>query len=147
MVATERNDDRNDSGGKNTDRQRDPLARAMKLLGVMIEAETDSFGVRQLARVLSVSASTTHRLLGDLERIGLVARSTEGSYKIGLEFYRLAWLATAKFPLRQAAQDALLDLALRSGETSFLGVYDDVQKKMIFAACIESKHPLRYVME
>lgn len=128
-------------------RQRYPLARAIQLLNVMIESEATSFGVRQLAAELDVSASTAHRLLGDLEGLGLISRSSEGNYRIGLEFYRLAWLATARFPLRQAANESLREVSRATGETAFLGVYDDLQHRMMFAATVESRHPLRYVME
>ncbi|WP_166354127.1 IclR family transcriptional regulator [Phytoactinopolyspora limicola] len=128
-------------------RPRDPLARAFQILSIMVESDDESFGVRQLASRLSVSASTAHRLLNDLEKLGLIARTADANYQVGHEFYRLAWAATARFPLRQAAREPLRDLARASGETAFLGVYDDLHHQMMFATCVESRHPLRYVVE
>ncbi|MFF0450705.1 IclR family transcriptional regulator [Streptomyces sp. NPDC004609] len=136
-----------DGASETSIRQRHPLARAFRILSAMIDSRAESFGVRQLATELSVSASTAHRLLGDLEKLGLVSHAEGGDYRIGLEFYRLAWAATAKFPLRQAAHASLRELARATGESAFLGVYDDLQHQMMFGACVESRHPLRYVME
>ncbi len=128
------------------ERQRDPLARAFQLLTLMVDSNLPTFGVRQLARFMSVSASTAHRLLGDLEQIGLIDRTDDSTYRIGLEFYRLASSATARFPLREAAEEVLHGLAMESTESAFLSVYDKVRRQMTFALCVESEHPLRYVV-
>jgi len=128
------------------ERQRDPLARAFQLLTLMVDSNLPTFGVRQLAGLMSVSASTAHRLLGDLEQIGLIDRTDDSTYRIGLEFYRLASSATARFPLREAAAEVLHSLAIESTESAFLGVYDKARRQMTFALCVESAHPLRYVV-
>lgn len=128
-------------------RQRDPLARAIRLLTMMVDGSQNTHGVRELAGRLGVSASTAHRLLTDLERLGMVTRLPDGVYQLGLEFQRLAWLATGRYPLRDAAQPVLRELTDDSGESTFLGVYGEQQRALMFVTCVESAHPLRYVME
>lgn len=113
----------------------------------MVDLGADSYGVRQLGLKLGVSASTAHRLLTELEKLGMVGRAPDGAYRLGLEFHRLAWASTARFPLREAAQDILRELADHSGESAFLALYDDLQHRMMFVTCVESANPLRYVME
>jgi IclR family transcriptional regulator, acetate operon repressor len=128
-------------------RSRDPLSRGIQLLTMMVDAGAESYGVRQVAKMLSVSPSTAHRLLVDLEALGMVARLPDGQYRLGLEFHRLAWRSTARFPLRELAREVLDALARDTGESSFLGVYDRQRRQMMFAAYVESAHPLRYAVD
>lgn len=130
-----------------TARQRDPLARAIALLNLMIDADDQDFGVRRLANDLGVSASTAHRLLTELEQLDLVARSDEGVYRVGLGLYHLAMRANARFPLRQLALPHLRHLRGAVNESTFLGLYDEATQSMVFAATVESTQPLRYVVE
>ena len=112
----------------------------------MIDGGEQSYGVRELAGRLGVSASTAHRLLSDLEELGMVSRTPAGHYRLGMEFLRLAWTASTRFPLRDAASDVLADLAARSGESSFFGLYNEQRRQMMFAVSVESSHPLRYTV-
>lgn len=128
------------------DRQRHPLARGIEIITVMVDGSEPSYGVREVANRLGVAASTAHRLLSDLEELGMVSRAPEGNYRLGMEFLRLAWTANTRFPLREAANDVLADLTERSGESSFFGVYNEQRRQMMFAVSVESSHPLRYVL-
>jgi IclR family transcriptional regulator, acetate operon repressor len=129
-----------------SDRQRHPLARGIELLTLMVDGGEPAYGVRELGGRLGVSASTAHRLLSDLEELGMVARTPVGSYRLGLEFLRLAWTANSRFPFREAADDVLAGLAARSGESSFFGIYNEQRRQMMFAVSVESAHPLRYTV-
>jgi DNA-binding IclR family transcriptional regulator len=128
------------------ERQRHPLARGIEILTLMIDGGKQTYGVRELGNRLGVSASTAHRLLSDLEELGMVARTPSGSYRLGLEFMRLAWTTNSRFPIREAANDVLADLTERSGESSFFAVYNDQRRQMMFALSVESPHPLRYAV-
>jgi DNA-binding IclR family transcriptional regulator len=128
------------------DRQRHPLARGIEILTLMVDSGQESFGVRELGNCLGVSASTAHRLVGDLEALGMVTRTPAGNYRLGMEFLRLAWTVSARFPLREAASDVLASLTERSGESSFFGVYNEQRRQMMFAVSVESSHPLRYTV-
>lgn len=127
-------------------RQRQPLARGIALLTAMVESEQDVHGVRELGTELGVSASTAHRLLSDLERLGMVSHLPDGTYRLGPEFLRLAWTTEARYPFYKAAEDILRDLTGASGETSFFGVYNERHHEMMFALTADSSHPLRYTL-
>ena len=128
------------------DRQRHPLARGLEILTLMVDGREQSYGVRELGNRLGVSASTAHRLLTDLEELGMVARTPVGNYRLGMEFLRLAWTANARYPLHEAASDVLDHLAERSGESSFFGVYNEQRRQMMYSLSVESTHALRYTV-
>lgn len=128
------------------DRQRHPLARGLQILTLMTDGCEQSYGVRELGHRLGVSASTAHRLLADLEELGMVARTPAGNYRLGMEFLRLAWTANTRYPLREAASDVLEDLTGRSGESSFFGLYNEQRRQMMFSLAVESSHALRYTL-
>jgi DNA-binding IclR family transcriptional regulator len=128
------------------DRQRHPLARGLEILTLMTDGREQSYGVRELGNRLGVSASTAHRLLTDLEELGMVARTPAGGYRLGMEFLRLAWTANARYPLHESASDVLGELTERSGESSFFGVYSEQRRQMMFSLTVESSHALRYTL-
>ncbi|GAA2705991.1 IclR family transcriptional regulator [Actinoplanes palleronii] len=128
------------------DRQRHPLARGLEIITLMVDSGEQSYGVRELGVRLGVSASTAHRLLGDLEELGMVSRTPAGNYRLGLEFLRLAWTANTRFPIREAANDVLAELSAQSGESSFFAVYNEQRRRLMFAVSVESSHPLRYTV-
>ncbi|MBO1901328.1 IclR family transcriptional regulator [Leucobacter weissii] len=135
-----------DGDDAESSRRRQPLARGVELLTLLVDSEQESHGVRELAGRLGVSPSTAHRLLADLERLGLVGRADDGAYQLGLEFLRLAWRASARHPLHEFSAGVLEDLGSRTQETVFFGVYSPQRAQMMFAHTIESPHPLRYVI-
>ncbi|MCE4265816.1 IclR family transcriptional regulator [Rhodococcus sp. ACPA4] len=128
-------------------RRRDPLGRAIQLLVHMVDSGEEAYGVRELGTRLGASASTAHRLLGELEQLGMVDRTPSGTYRVGLEFLRIARTSIAQFPLHDKANDVLCELTRRSEETSFLSVYSSQRQQMMFTLSIESAHPLRYVLQ
>jgi DNA-binding IclR family transcriptional regulator len=134
------------SGTGGPQRQRHPLARGIELLTAMVDSDQDRHGVRELAGRLGVSPSTAHRLLTDLEALGLVSHTANGAYRLGLEFLRLAWTTTDRFPLHEVSVQTLQDLTERSGESAFFGVYSDQRRQMMFTLTVESPHPLRYTL-
>lgn len=127
-------------------RRRQPLARGMELLTVMVDSGQDTHGVRELATRVGVSPSTVHRLITDLEKLGLVSRLPNGSYRLGLEFLRLAWTTTQRYPVQALSTDTLHALTKDSGESSFFGVYSEQRREMMFTLTVESAHPLRYTL-
>ena len=127
-------------------RRRHPLARGIELLTLMVDSDQDVHGVRELASRLGISPSTVHRLVTDLEGLGLVSRTPTGSYRLGLEFLRIAWTTTTRFPIYEVSTDTLHELVEQSGESSFFGTYGEQRREMMFSLTVESPHPLRYTL-
>jgi len=137
--------DATDTDVSDAGRRRQPLARGIELLTYMIESPRDAHGVRELAGKLGVSPSTAHRLITDLEKLGLVRRAENGqSYRLGLEFLRLAWLTTGRYPSQELALGVLQQLVAQTGESAFSSLYNEQRREMMFTSTVESSHPLRY---
>jgi DNA-binding IclR family transcriptional regulator len=127
---------------------RNPVLKAMKAFAWIIQAESSDVGVREMAGELRISPSTAHRLLSELMKADLVRpSSTPGRYALSLEFFRLAYLTTTRQPIREVALTHMRRLTDSCNETSLLGLYDPVRQQMMFAAMIDSSHPLRYSIE
>jgi DNA-binding IclR family transcriptional regulator len=127
---------------------RNPITKVLRALSWLIEEPSGSTGVREMATALGLSPSSAHRLLTALADEGFVRQDAASSkYLLGVEFYRLANIAAAKAPIRQAALKHMQRLVDACNETALLGIYDDLRQEMIFVARVESKHALRYAIE
>ena len=127
--------------------KRDALGKSLRLLRWMLKAPGDEWGVRELAHAVGLPPSTAHRLLASLEHEGLIESNPDNDrYRIGLEFYHMAWRAQAKFSVRELALPFLRRLAEDSRETAFLALYDRSRMEMMFAAVVDTQHPYRYIL-
>lgn len=130
--------------------ERDPLAKAVQLLTLIAEngGAERSWGVRELGAALDVAPSGVHRLLTALGEHGWIERDDGGQgYRLGFEFMRLSFLISGDNPLPRLARPIMHELVREVDETVLLGVLDPVRMEMIFAASVESRQPLRYVIE
>ena len=125
---------------------RDPVNKAFQILARIADGPNTDLGVREIASALDLAPATTHRLLTVLEANGLVRRTPQGKYQLGLEIMRLSWLISTRFSLVEAARPPLEELVRECNETALLGLYDANRGKMMFALAVESDHPLRYVI-
>lgn len=123
------------------------MQKALTVLRWLIDGGPGPWGVRQLAAELNMSPSTIHRILGTLQEQGLVRRYETGLYDLGIEFYRLAHLALAKYSPRAAALPQVQDLVARCNETAVFCVYRSETRQSMYLLLVESNHPLRYVIE
>lgn len=129
------------------ERQRDPVSRSLEALSWIICEAGPSFGVREMASELGILPSAAHRALTALALKGLVRQDEEtGRYVIGTETFRLAQVALERFPLRHIAMPHLQRLVDACDETVLLGIYDVGRMQMMFAAAVESRSPLRYIV-
>jgi DNA-binding IclR family transcriptional regulator len=99
------------------------VGRAVALLDELRDSE-EELGVNELARRISVNASTASRLLATLEAAGLVQRG-EGPnrpYGLGLGLVTLADRVLARLDLRALARPLLARLMEGTGETATLSV-------------------------
>lgn len=130
------------------ERRRNPLGKALQMIRHLVETPDRAWGVREIARELGMSHSTAHRTLNLLEDEGFVEQDRDtAAYRLGLEFFRLAWQATNSHSMRNAALPILRDLVEECNETGLFGLYDPNRGEMMFVATVESSHPLRYVIE
>lgn len=126
---------------------RNPISKALKVLGWLAECPSGDVGVRELSTNLKISASSAHRLLLSLTEEGFVKKDAHNArYSLGLEFLRLAQLTVAGTTIRRVALRPMRRLVDACNETALLGVYDSTRQEMMFAESVESGHALRYAV-
>jgi len=128
--------------------ERNPVAKALRALGWLIQVPAAEVGVRHMAGALNLRPSNAHRLLATLVAEGFVQQDANTArYSLGPELLRWAHLIIARAPLREIAMHHMRALVDACNETAFLGLYDPARREMMFAASVESEHPLRYAID
>src|SRR2546429_6985608 len=95
--------------------------RAVSILDALAQGESRTGA--EIARELRVHRSTALRLLGTLERHGLVERDQRTArYRLGRRLPQLASVVTGEFDLRYLARPVCERLAAAVGETGTLDV-------------------------
>jgi IclR family acetate operon transcriptional repressor len=97
------------------------VARAIALLDAVAESDGGA-RVGELARRIGVNPSTVSRLLSTLEAGGLVERTPEGPYRLGLKLVALSDRVLGQLDVRDRARPWLIWLVEETGETATLSV-------------------------
>jgi IclR family transcriptional regulator, acetate operon repressor len=127
--------------------RRNPLQKAFRILAWAADREEAAWGVREVARELGMAPSTAYRALSALEAAEIVyVDPASGQYRLSLEFFRLASRVAADVPIRRAAIPRLAEVVELTGETAYLGVYDQTRMKLMYVDLVESPHPVQYTM-
>jgi DNA-binding IclR family transcriptional regulator len=127
---------------------RQPIRKAMQILAHLVDSPGPDCGVRELARDVGIPASTVHRILSALADEDVVASDDlTGRWTLGPEFWRLALRGGTKLTVSAIAVSHLERLVAECNETAFLTIFDPARKRLMFAASVESKQPIRYVVE
>jgi DNA-binding IclR family transcriptional regulator len=101
-------------------------SRALAILGAF-DGEHRSLSLTDLARRAELPLATAHRLVGELQRWGALAREPSGEYVIGRRIWQLGLLAPVQSGLRQAASPFLHDLYGTTLATVHLAVRDGLE--------------------
>jgi DNA-binding IclR family transcriptional regulator len=103
------------------------IERAITILKTFSQANPE-LGVTEISRRLGLHRSTVHRLIGALEREGLLSQNAEtGRYRLGLGLITLAGSVNIHEDLRRLARPWLQKLANSSQETVSLSVLESLE--------------------
>ena len=126
---------------------RGTVARVVQIVRHLAEGPED-WALADLADALGLPRSTTHRLLQLLQSQGIVESDPQSHrYRPGLELYRMASLLATRMPIVQMATPLLQEIVAQCDETALLGLYLPNRRQMIFATKVDSRQPVRYVLE
>ena len=89
-------------------------------------------GPSEIAAGIGANKSSTYRLLNSMAKVGLLDRSPDGTFGLGLWLMELGSLVGSRIDLRSAASSELNDLQRATGLTAFLTVLHGHQ-----ATCID----------
>jgi len=91
-----------------------------------------------------LSRATAHRLASALADHGLLRRTQDGRFALGLHLVALGRAAAEQYPLAEAARPALGELRASTGESVQLYVVDGGSR--VCVAALESPHGLRTIV-
>lgn len=129
--------------GKSSSGHSQSLVRGLNILEGLAAAPS-GLGLSDIAQIVGLAPSTTHRLLQALHKQGFIIQDADlGLWKIGVKTFQIGntfleardFVATARPFLRQLTQD--------SGETANLGIRDDGMA--VFLAQSESSQMMRMI--
>lgn len=113
------------------------------LLLVQVVAESPC-SLTDLVRRTGLSRATVHRLAVALEAHGLLRRTADGRFALGMHLVALGRAATEQLPLSEIAVPALERLRDATGESAQLYVRDGDRR--VCVAALESPHGLRTIV-
>ena len=124
-----------------------PIVRAVKLIRLLAEIDTD-ISIKDAAEHLDLPASTTHRLLRLLMQEGMVGKDPKTSrYRAGIDLERLGYLLSYKKGFKDLTIPYLQKIAEACGEACMFVAYLPATHQVSLMAAINALHPLRYEME
>jgi DNA-binding IclR family transcriptional regulator len=97
------------------------LDRAVAVLDLLGESETP-LGLADVCERMDLHKSTAHRALMVLERCGLIERTPENRFRLGLKLYELGSRAVEQIDLRARVHPWFRRLSSQVNETVHLGV-------------------------
>jgi len=124
-----------------------PMSRWLGILQAF--EEHDEWGVRELTRYTGLPRSTVHRILHDMEELGLlqVATANPGRFSPGPVLVRLATLLAQRVDAVRVARPVLEKTTQQCQETTILALYDPRRRQFYAADAVESTHPVRYIWD
>ena len=105
-------------------------------------AEAPELGVSDLARRVGIAKSTAHRTCAVLAERGLLDRTTDGAYRLGLRLVEYGGLATERTAIRDRGLPLSRRAAQRLGETVQIGVAAGAD--VVYVERVEGRRALRY---
>lgn len=123
-----------------------PMGRWLAVLEAFLEQE--EWGVRELGRRTGLPRSAVHRLLREMERLGLLSPGAEaGRYRPGPALMRIATVMMHRFDLTRAARPILEETMRQCGETVILTIYDPGRRQFFAVDAAESRQAVRYMWD
>jgi DNA-binding IclR family transcriptional regulator len=105
-------------------------------------AEAPALGVSELARRVGIAKSTAHRTCAVLAARGLLDRTADGNYCLGLRFVEYGSLATARSAVGELGLPLLVELRNQLEETVQIGV--PAGADVVYVERVEGRRALRY---
>jgi len=117
------------------------LVRAVSLLEIFA-GDKGELSLKEVAERTGLSKSTCYRLLATLEELDFIERNKARThYRLGMKLFELGLIVQRRMDLRRQALPYLVDLAEKTGETSFLIIRD--RDDALCIERVEGTYPVR----
>ena len=127
-------------------RPRTKHSDALQSVGIALDildalANTPELGVSEVARRVGIAKSTAHRTCAVLAARGLLDRTDDGAYRLGLRLVEYGGLATERTAVRDRACRCWSSCAMRSASVQ-IGVPSGAD--VVYVERVEGRRALRY---
>ncbi|MBL8384094.1 MAG: IclR family transcriptional regulator [Burkholderiales bacterium] len=116
------------------------LLKGLAVLEVLAARETPA-GVSEIAGLLGIGKSNTHRLLQTLVAAGYVRRDADRRYACSLRLWEKGWDVARRYDVARVARAPMVALAQDTAETVNLSVLDG--DEVVYLDKIDSPLPVR----
>jgi DNA-binding IclR family transcriptional regulator len=116
------------------------LGIALDIIDVLAEAR--ELGVSELARRVGIAKSTAHRTCSVLAARGVLDRTADGGYRLGLRLVEYGSLARERTAVGESGLPLLVELRNELGETVQIGV--PAGADVVYVERVEGRRALRY---
>ncbi|WP_413735793.1 IclR family transcriptional regulator [Sodalis sp. RH21] len=113
------------------------VERALRILDLFDEHATE-LKITDISIKMGMHKSTLHSLLKTLQVQGYIDQNPEnGKYRLGMKLVERGNLVVNSIDIRQKARSFLLDLSIKTGQTTHLGILDG--KEGVYIDKVEGK--------
>lgn len=111
-----------------------------RLFGILrlFSEGAETLGVKEISERLVLPASSVHRILEPLVRLGLVERAPLRRYRIGTELFRIAARIESRFEMITIAKPLLAEIAAETEETCLLGLLTPSRSRIVLSYKIDT---------
>jgi IclR family acetate operon transcriptional repressor len=123
-----------------------PASYVERLFGILrlFSEGSETLGVNEISERLALPASSVHRILEPLVRLGLVERAPLRRYRMGTELFRIAALIENRFKLITIAKPLIAEIAAESKETCILGLLTPSRSRIVLSYKIDTQLSHRF---
>ncbi|HEY0210865.1 IclR family transcriptional regulator [Acerihabitans sp.] len=113
------------------------VERALHILDLFDEHDTE-LKITEISNKMGLHKSTLHSLLKTLQVQGYIDQNHEnGKYRLGMKLVERGNLVVNSIDIRQKARSFLLELSIKTGQTTHLGILDG--KEGVYIDKVEGK--------
>lgn len=113
------------------------VERALRILDLFDEHSTE-LKITEISTLMGLHKSTLHSLLKTLQAQGYISQNPDnGKYRLGMKLVERGDFVVHSIDIRQKANNYLVDLSVKTGQTTHLGILDG--KEGVYIDKVEGK--------
>ncbi len=123
-----------------------PASYVERLFGILrlFSEGSETLGVKEISERLALPASSVHRILEPLVRLGLLERAPLRRYRVGTELFRIAARIENRFELITIAKPLIAEIAAETQETCLLALLTPSRSRIVLSYKIDTNLSHRF---
>jgi DNA-binding IclR family transcriptional regulator len=117
------------------------VGRVVAVLWTLAEQDRPAT-LQQIARRCGLPASTTHRLLRQLQKLGMATQTADRRYQPGIDLFYMGAVVTSRSLVMEAVRPLIREVIARTQRTCLLSLYVPARRGRVLVAHIHPNEPL-----